>query len=412
MIELETLRRLVQEGKPEQAEPGYIANAEAGDTTSATELGHLILCGFFPHLGAERARALMRQGEAGGSFHARYFLALHALGETAEPIDWPALSRRIVEAAQAHYPPALRALALHWGRHGDAVQQGLSSLLLEHAVARGDGIAMGLLCRRLQRGFLVEPHPARAAAMSAWLNQRGFPFKPPMQSVDLRLLVRGELPPLPSLPMADFSLEESGETPRIEVHCPDPWVALGKDVLDEEQRLSLMLLASQSLKPSITVRDDGQLQRDQMRSSYDADLSYDLEDVTSRLIQRRMMRLIDTPLRHAEPMVVLRYRPGQQYFPHRDYLPPSRIKPVSEGGEGQRRHTVIAYLSPPQEGGETVFPILELSFPITPGDCLLFRNIHEDGALDERTLHAGNPVRMGEKWIATLWVREAPLRKA
>jgi prolyl 4-hydroxylase len=37
---------------------------------------------------------------------------------------------------------------------------------------------------------------------------------------------------------------------------------------------------------------------------------------------------------------------------------------------------------------------------------LYFAYTAEDGQLDRRTLHGGNPVGRGEKWIATKWLRE------
>ena len=45
-----------------------------------------------------------------------------------------------------------------------------------------------------------------------------------------------------------------------------------------------------------------------------------------------------------------------------------------------------------------------------PGAALAFRNVLADGTTDEDSLHAGLPVRRGEKWIATLWIREGAVR--
>jgi len=41
---------------------------------------------------------------------------------------------------------------------------------------------------------------------------------------------------------------------------------------------------------------------------------------------------------------------------------------------------------------------------------LWFRNCFADGRVDDRSLHAGEPVKQGEKWVVTKWFREKPTR--
>lgn len=40
------------------------------------------------------------------------------------------------------------------------------------------------------------------------------------------------------------------------------------------------------------------------------------------------------------------------------------------------------------------------------GDALLFYSLHHNGTVDGRALHGGCPVRKGEKWVATKWIRD------
>jgi prolyl 4-hydroxylase len=248
--------------------------------------------------------------------------------------------------------------------------------------------------------------------MAAILNQQGLPVKAPSTSVNLDLIKLKNLPPLQEIPDADFSSEGSVVDVVIEEHSKAPKVQLAKSVTTAEERLSLIALAARHVAPSLTVDDEGNTFKFPTRSSYDVDLTFGLEDITSRFIQYRMTKLINTPLANAEPLVALRYRPGQEYKPHRDYLPPSHYTPVSKGGSGQREHTVITFLQAASAGGETVFPELKLSFSTTPGDCLIFGNLLPNGEPDPLTLHAGKPVLFGEKWIATLWVHQATHRRA
>jgi len=48
--------------------------------------------------------------------------------------------------------------------------------------------------------------------------------------------------------------------------------------------------------------------------------------------------------------------------------------------------------------------------PAVTGQLVLFDNINAEGALNERSFHAGAPVKQGVKWICTLWIREQALR--
>jgi len=81
-----------------------------------------------------------------------------------------------------------------------------------------------------------------------------------------------------------------------------------------------------------------------------------------------------TPPEQGEFLSLLRYRPGQEYRAHHDYL--SKDEAVTfKGGVG---------------------------------DTLIFANTDDEGTPLPKSRHAGMPVDDGEKWLATLWVREKP----
>jgi hypothetical protein len=41
---------------------------------------------------------------------------------------------------------------------------------------------------------------------------------------------------------------------------------------------------------------------------------------------------------------------------------------------------------------------------------VVFDNLFADGRPDPDSLHAGTPVERGEKWLATLWIRQRRYR--
>lgn len=107
-----------------------------------------------------------------------------------------------------------------------------------------------------------------------------------------------------------------------------------------------------------------------------------------------------------EPQIV-RYRVGQRFGWHFDEVPKAQL----ENG-GQRLATLLVYLCDVPAGGGTAFRDLSaagqpsLSVQPRKGRALLFFPAAADGTPDDRTLHAGEPVLQGEKWIAQLWLHE------
>jgi len=124
-----------------------------------------------------------------------------------------------------------------------------------------------------------------------------------------------------------------------------------------------------------------------------------------------MVDMTGAPLANAEHTVLLRYLPGQEYRPHRDYLPPSTPGNTNAPeAPGQRVNTVFCYLNDVEEGGETSFPLQQIKIEPYRGRVVFFKNLLPNGQPDSTTLHAGMPVIRGEKWLATLWTRERRFR--
>ena len=129
------------------------------------------------------------------------------------------------------------------------------------------------------------------------------------------------------------------------------------------------------------------------------------ENAIVQRVELRVARLLRWPVQNFEGMQVLRYRPGAQYKPHYDYFDPD--EPATPGllaRGGQRVATLIMYLQAPERGGATVFPDAAISVPPICGSAVFFS--YAEASSDSLSLHGGAPVEAGEKWIATLWLRE------
>jgi len=123
-------------------------------------------------------------------------------------------------------------------------------------------------------------------------------------------------------------------------------------------------------------------------------------------IERRISQLMNVPIEHAEGLQVLHYGPGQEYKAHHDFFAQN-----SPSARNNRISTLIIYLNDVEEGGETVFPLLQIEVKPKRGAALYFEYFYRRQALNDLTLHSSVPVVRGEKWVATQWMRRQRIRK-
>ncbi len=158
----------------------------------------------------------------------------------------------------------------------------------------------------------------------------------------------------------------------------------------------VMAAADQRYLPSTVIDAGGREVPHPLRSSDGAPLHWLIEDPAIHALNRRFAMASGTAYEQAEPLLVLRYHPGQQYRPHLDALP---------GLENQRVMTALVYLNDDYLGGETEFPRLGLKVKGRKGDVLVFRNTRPDGSPDPLSEHAGLPVVGGTKYLGSRWIR-------
>lgn len=359
---------LARRGSPERAITWFRRAAGAGLAAAVRELGLFQLFAIGCPIDLAKGEALLRQAAAADDADAHYWLAMLAqMSEADDGVDMASAHLRV--AASAGHPIALRALGLAQASAGHREQAGA---LLAEAQQRGDTIA----------GRLLSVLDAGAAATTA--------------SIDLAAA---------ALPMRNGAADD------LVVHCSDPYVATCDDVFSTLDCAYAIELGRPGLRPAFTLDPrDGRRLRTDYRTSSSSELEAFQEDPWLRCLQQRLCERMDVPLRYCEPLSLLHYAPGQEYRPHRDYLSPSTLQQPLGVRCGQRRYTAFVYLNDVDAGGETDFP--ELGVRISPkrGRAVLFHNVKAGGEPDPRTLHAGLPVERGEKWLATLWIRERPAR--
>lgn len=131
-------------------------------------------------------------------------------------------------------------------------------------------------------------------------------------------------------------------------------------------------------------------------------------DLIMQMVNARVAGATEIPVSNQEPLNILHYKPGEEYKAHYDFITASDKNAMELQTVGQRACTVLIYLNDDYDGGETDFPSLKWKFKGKAGDALVFWNLDDKGQPEKKTLHAGLPVKKGEKWLYSKWIRANP----
>ncbi len=215
----------------------------------------------------------------------------------------------------------------------------------------------------------------------------------------------GSAVPEPNLAQAPTFIQTSDRKVDIVTVVKFPRVVVFGNLLSDEECDSLIELAQPKLARSLTV--DNQTGGEEVNSARTSDGMFfgRAENPVCERVERRLAELLHWPFENGEGLQVLRYRTGAQYVPHYDYFDPAQpgtARIVQRGG--QRVATIVMYLRTPERGGATVFPDIGLEVQPVKGSAVFFS--YDRPHPDTKTLHGGTPVTLGEKYVATKWLRE------
>jgi len=201
--------------------------------------------------------------------------------------------------------------------------------------------------------------------------------------------------------LASLVLTNDGDPvtpPRGEMLSENPQITLFRGAFSPAECAYFFEVEKPDFKRANVLDErDGSERPDPIRTSEESHIHWLIEDPLIHAFNRRLAAMSGTDVKQGEPLQILRYRPGQQYRAHLDYI---------AGAANQRVKTALLYLNQDYGGGETAFPSVGLTVKGRIGDVLLFRNALDDGKVDKRSEHAGLPVLEGVKLIATRWIRE------
>ena len=135
-------------------------------------------------------------------------------------------------------------------------------------------------------------------------------------------------------------------------------------------------------------------------------------DISSKICEEDVFKLFNNRYIKAfaknflyDDIQITRYKEGEYYLPHFDAY---NLLKKDKNIYYQRVKTIILYLNDDYVGGEINFPNLNLKIKPLKGHFLLFDNcIFNSHYLHPYSLHESKKLIKGNKYIATLWLKEA-----
>lgn len=186
-------------------------------------------------------------------------------------------------------------------------------------------------------------------------------------------------------------------------HRVDPVVYTIDNFADPSTCEHMIKTGVQTLKPARVSSTQGALCH-KARTNSSTWIQKHADERISNLA-KRIAEEIKIPLEYAENFQFVHYKQGEEFEQHFDAFD-CKIRAQKKS---QRIWTCLLYLNDIEHdsGGSTYFPELNLRVIPKQGRLLVFRNtVAPHNAIHPLSLHAGEPVKRGEKYACNLWFRD------
>ena len=442
-------------------------SAEAGYIEAQLTLGHVhAQVHVLPNAFQEAARWYQGAAERGHPMAQDRLADLYMLGRGVSQSDAQAFSWYARTAAQAYAMAQCNLAYMQAQGLGTAANQEAATSLYLQAAAQGEARAYFNLGLRYAAGWGAPKNLIHASAWMSNAARLNYPTAKTeleelhaqltaMERIQVRELSAiiesnfdalqlrlGRMPGVTasietyrqivednfaSLSVADFSIDASIRMQHTHTQAardtgllqpnpptlinPQPRIFTVTEFISKTEAAHLMALALLNIKPASENTRDQLSQEQTAFTGHSAKFHLVYCDAVIRNLERRIAAAFNLPVEHVEPISVLRYQRSDLYAPHVDYFDASRLEYNRRIGDnsGQRIASFLVYLHAPEAGGETQYLKLNLKVAGRTRMALCHFNMTPTGETDPMTLHAGEPVLEGEKWLARTTLREKPL---
>ena len=210
----------------------------------------------------------------------------------------------------------------------------------------------------------------------------------------------------PPLVAGDITTHKFGDFEVLEI----------RNLLTPEECKRLQKIAEdKGMTPSEVIDYGSQNDRatkDNFRNSVQAWLPDDTDPLIRRFADYTE-EITKLPRKNQEMIQIVKYDEGGQFIEHFDNCdhPDKEYCDRVNHWAGPRRATLLMYLNDDFEGGETVFPKIDLTVKPETGKAILFWTTKDGDKILPESIHKGNPVKKGNKWIATKWTHPGEWRE-
>ncbi|KAK4214909.1 putative prolyl 4-hydroxylase 4 [Rhypophila decipiens] len=218
---------------------------------------------------------------------------------------------------------------------------------------------------------------------------------------------------------------------KVTMVSKSPLVIYIKDFITPEERAHLLNITKDTFTRSgVTSKGKGGPKEDHRSSLRTSQSTSVRPDPIVKCIESRALNFqgYDIPPSHLEPLQLVKYAATEHYHYHTDWFTSPAHSSPSLGGNRVSSFFAYIHVANDTTGGGTNFPRLDppenerwceegivdcdeayekgVTFLPVEGNAIYWENLLPDGRGDERTLHAGLPVRGGGKVGMNIWTRQ------
>ena len=163
------------------------------------------------------------------------------------------------------------------------------------------------------------------------------------------------------------------------------------------------IITKQELKPSEVYSGSLDNLNNNTRKSNQCWLNDNNHDI--KKLSEKITKITNTQNNYTEDLQVVSYDKDGFFNYHYDACAGNKSFCKRLNHNGYRLYTVLIYLNDDFEGGETVFPKINKTIKPEKGKAVIFQNVLDDGTIIAESLHGGNSVLSGNKYICNKWIR-------
>ncbi|WAR05204.1 P4HA1-like protein [Mya arenaria] len=184
-----------------------------------------------------------------------------------------------------------------------------------------------------------------------------------------------------------------------ELNTDDPYVALFHDILSDSEMELLKDLGRPRLERA-HIAEGNQRQSSDKRigeTGYLKDDEHSIPEVAKIRQRFEAITGLNVNLRAAENFRLTNYAASGYFYLHMDFRENNTLT------QNNRLATLLLYFND-VDGGETVFPFINLKVQARRGTGVLFYNLYRSGKANMKSVHGSCPIITGYKWLLTQWI--------